>query len=133
MEGQSGDGGKPLRSVMETPLEKAVRRISASGMSAYIGADGETSALAVAQPIACGRQEIDYTAVARIEETRGDGDTGTTSEGVKADVERTIDHLQRHLVTGASLGDLKKAVEQAGRTNSKSDAAVGDVIGRALR
>ena len=64
--------------------------------------------------------------LSRVEET-------TTEDPVRADVERTIDHLQRHLVKDKQFGDLKKAVEQAGRTNGKSDAAINDIRGRALR
>jgi hypothetical protein len=56
-----------------------------------------------------------------------------SDDPVRADVERTIDHLQRHLVQDKQFGDLKKAVEQAGRTNGKSDAAINDIRGRALR
>jgi regulator of replication initiation timing len=61
-----------------------------------------------------------------------EGET-TTDDPVRADVERTIDHLQRHLVKDKEFGNLKKAVEQAGRTNGKSDAAINDIRGRALR
>lgn len=57
----------------------------------------------------------------------------TSDDPVRADVERTIDHLQRHLVRDKEFGDLKRAVEQAGRTNGKSDAAINDIRGRALR
>lgn len=48
-----------------------------------------------------------------------------TPDGVKAHIEKTIDHLQHHRVTDGQLGDLKKATEQAGRTRGYSDSAIG--------
>ncbi len=68
----------------------------------------------------------------------GDDETTTASsdtspDGVKAHIEQTIDHLQNHRVSPDQRRDLRKATEQAERTNNKSDAAIGNVIGRALR
>jgi hypothetical protein len=57
----------------------------------------------------------------------------TSPDGVKAHIEQTIDHLQNHRVSPDQRRDLRKATEQAERTNNKSDAAIGNVIGRALR
>ncbi len=74
---------------------------------------------------------VDYTALddgSAMTDTDGEAASNSgdnTSDGVKAHIEKTIDHLQHHRVTDGQLGDLKKATEQAGRTRDSSDSAIG--------
>jgi hypothetical protein len=75
---------------------------------------------------------VDYTALddgSAMTDTDGEAASNSgdnTSDGVKAHIEKTIDHLVHDRVTDAKqFGDLKKAVEQAGRVTPGSSEAIG--------
>ena len=59
--------------------------------------------------------------LSRVEEA---GETVATDDPVKADIERTIDHLQRDKVSPKLRGDLRRATDQAERVNPGANDSV---------